>query len=104
MAPAASSYLGTEDPYRFQAYFNPKSGKFQSGSDALQRTPGAYSQTTRAMKQMEAFFDVNAYQEQRNRQLQQPERKRQLSRKDIERFKRAKKEKKLNRFRDWLKD
>ncbi|ORX62397.1 hypothetical protein DM01DRAFT_1331820 [Hesseltinella vesiculosa] len=100
---SASAY-GEQDPYKFQAYFNSKTGRFQTTGDLAQRHPGQFTQEFRAQRQMEAFFDVNAYQEERNVQHVQNDRKRPLSRKEVERFKKAKKEKKLNRMREWLRD
>ncbi|CAO3635012.1 unnamed protein product [Cunninghamella echinulata] len=87
---------GTMDPYRFQAHFNTKTGRFQTDSDTEQ-----YTMESRAKRQMDHYFDSDAYQEQRNQQLHRGQ-KRPLSKKDVERFKQAKKEKKINKMRGWL--
>ncbi|ORZ13186.1 hypothetical protein BCR42DRAFT_419355 [Absidia repens] len=100
---ASDHNLGATDPYRFQAFFNTKTGRFQNTNDVAQRHPDQYTMEARAKRQMEHYFDVEAYQAERNQQLEQG-RKRSLSRKEIERFKRAKKEKKANRMREWLRD
>ncbi|CAO3583670.1 unnamed protein product [Absidia cylindrospora] len=100
---ASDQNLGATDPYRFQAFFNTKTGRFQNTNDVAQRHPDQYTMEARAKRQMEHYFDVDAYQAERNQQLEQG-RKRSLSRKEIERFKRAKKEKKANRMREWLRD
>jgi hypothetical protein len=98
-----NQHLGATDPYRFQAFFNTKTGRFQTSGDVAQRNPENYSIEARGRRQMEHYFDVDAYQAERNQQAEQG-RKRSLTKKEIERYKRAKKEKKLNRMREWLRD
>ncbi|KAI8338659.1 hypothetical protein BC941DRAFT_423499, partial [Chlamydoabsidia padenii] len=93
------SHLGATDPYRFQAFFNTKTGRFQTAGGP--RNPENYSIEARGRRQMEHYFDVEAYQAERNQHVEQG-RKRALTKKEIERYKRAKKEKKMNRMREWL--
>ncbi|KAI8082914.1 uncharacterized protein BX664DRAFT_339399 [Halteromyces radiatus] len=103
--PTTSDHLGATDPYRFQAFFNTKTGRFQTAGDVAQRNPEQYTIEARGRRQMEHYFDVDAYQASRNQERQQQQgKKRTLSKKEIERFKRAKKEKKANRMRGWLMD
>lgn len=93
--------------YTYQAYFNKRTGKFQLASDVDRLNPERMSIENRAKRQMQYYFDVDAYTEERNRQRASGAaagQKRQLSKKDIERFKRAKHEKKMKRARDWLCD
>ncbi|SAL95333.1 hypothetical protein [Absidia glauca] len=79
-----NQHLGATDPYRFQAFFNTKTGRFQTSGDVAQRNPENYSIEARGRRQMEHYFDVDAYQAERNQQVEQG-RKRSLTKKEIER-------------------
>lgn len=94
--------------YTYQAYFNKRTGKFQMASDVDRLNPERMSIENRAKRQMQYYFDVDAYTEQRNREraagIPGKVTKRHLTKKDIERFKRAKQEKRMKRAREWLCD
>ncbi|KAG0180500.1 hypothetical protein DFQ28_002166 [Apophysomyces sp. BC1034] len=94
------------DPYKFQAYFNTKTGKFQTSSEVDRLNPERMSIENRAKRQMQYYFDVDGYMEQRNREkaLGIGQKRPQLTKKDIERFKKQKHEKKMRRAREWLCD
>ncbi|KAI8369327.1 uncharacterized protein BYT42DRAFT_105046 [Radiomyces spectabilis] len=100
------SYGNNDDPYKFQAFFNAKTGRFTTASEAERLNPENLSIESRAKRQMQYYFDVDAYMDERNRERQAgiSRQKRPLSKKDIERFKRAKQEKKSRRAREWLCD
>lgn len=102
----SSSTPPPQDGYTFQAYFNTRTGKFQSASEVDRLNPERLSIENRAKRQMQYYFDVDAYMEQRNREIAsgKANKKRPLTKKDIERFKRAKQEKKMRRAREWLCD
>ncbi|KAI7882493.1 hypothetical protein K492DRAFT_144979 [Lichtheimia hyalospora FSU 10163] len=104
--PASSTPSFANQSYTYQAYFNKRTGKFQLASDVDRLNPERMSIENRAKRQMQYYFDVDAYTEERNRERAAGAagQKRQLSKKDIERFKRAKHEKKMKRARDWLCD
>lgn len=94
--------------YTYQAYFNKRTGKFQMASDVDRLNPERMSIEERAKRQMQYYFDVDAYMEQRNREraagIPSKITKRHLTKKDIERFKKAKQEKRMKRAREWLCD
>lgn len=94
--------------YTYQAYFNKRTGKFQMASDVDRLNPERMSIENRAKRQMQYYFDVDAYTEQRNREraagIPGKVTKRHLTKKDIERFKKAKQEKRMKRAREWLCD
>lgn len=94
------------EPYVFQAYFNTRTGKFQTANEVDRFNPERLSIENRAKRQMQYYFDVDAYMEERNREKQSgmAGQKRRLTKKDIERFKQAKQEKKMRRAREWLCD
>ncbi|KAI7886708.1 hypothetical protein K492DRAFT_202979 [Lichtheimia hyalospora FSU 10163] len=98
----------TDHSYTYQAYFNKRTGKFQLASDVDRLNPERMSIENRAKRQMQYYFDVDAYTEQRNREraagVPYKVTKRHLTKKDIERFKKAKHEKKMKRAREWLCD
>ncbi|KAJ8662840.1 hypothetical protein O0I10_001016 [Lichtheimia ornata] len=104
--PTAATPSFANQSYTYQAYFNKRTGKFQLASDVDRLNPERMSIENRAKRQMQYYFDVDAYTEERNRERAAGAagQKRQLSKKDIERFKRAKHEKKMKRARDWLCD
>ncbi|CDH54087.1 hypothetical protein RO3G_09719 [Lichtheimia corymbifera JMRC:FSU:9682] len=104
--PSAATPSFANQSYTYQAYFNKRTGKFQLASDVDRLNPERMSIENRAKRQMQYYFDVDAYTEERNRERAAGAagQKRQLSKKDIERFKRAKHEKKMKRARDWLCD
>ncbi|KAJ3117010.1 hypothetical protein HDU96_008181 [Phlyctochytrium bullatum] len=94
VTPAAESFK--PDDIHLVATFNAKTGKFQAdrtGSDSY------FAPNAKAERQMAHFFDIDRYQEERNlMKLQQqlmPEGKKKLTKKDIDRFKKKNKEKKL---------
>ncbi|KAI8834705.1 hypothetical protein BC829DRAFT_406966, partial [Chytridium lagenaria] len=78
------------------ATFNQKTGRFQpdrAGGDSY------FNPNAKAERQMAHFFDIDQYQEERNMMRQQeamnPQTKKKLTKKDIDRFKKKNKEKKL---------
>ncbi|OAD75813.1 hypothetical protein PHYBLDRAFT_165793 [Phycomyces blakesleeanus NRRL 1555(-)] len=100
-----SSYFGTEDQYKFQAVFNAKTGKFQTSEEVERLHPDRMTIESRAKRQMQYYFDVDAYMDERNRERAAGAgQKRPLTKKDLDRFKKAKMEKKMKRARDWLCD
>ncbi|ORY95320.1 hypothetical protein BCR43DRAFT_492793 [Syncephalastrum racemosum] len=103
---AATSDIAQQQTYAYQAYFNTRTGKFQAASDVDRLNPERMSIENRAKRQMQYYFDVDAYTEQRNqeRMAAQAGQKRPLTKRDIERFKKAKHEKKMKRAREWLCD
>jgi hypothetical protein len=90
--------------YDSVAHFNARTGKFTSSKEADRLNPEYMSLESRAKRQMQYYFDVDAYQEQRNRERLEDAagKKRPLSKKEVEKFKRQKQEKKEKRKRDWL--
>ncbi|GAB5587509.1 hypothetical protein Unana1_02409 [Umbelopsis nana] len=90
--------------YDSVAHFNARTGKFTSSKEADRLNPEYMSLESRAKRQMQYYFDVDAYQEQRNRErmANAAGAKRPLSKKEVERFKRQKQEKKEKRKREWL--
>ncbi|KAG2176482.1 hypothetical protein INT43_005722 [Umbelopsis isabellina] len=90
--------------YESVAHFNSRTGKFTSSLEADRLNPEYMSLESRAKRQMQYYFDVDAYQEQRNRERQSnvAGQKRPLTKKEIEKFKRQKQEKKEKRKREWL--
>ncbi|KAI9023767.1 hypothetical protein CLU79DRAFT_748103 [Phycomyces nitens] len=100
-----SSYFGTDDQYKFQAVFNAKTGKFQTSEEVERLHPDRMTIESRAKRQMQYYFDVDAYMDERNRERAAGAgQKRPLTKKDLDRFKKAKLEKKMKRARDWLCD
>ncbi|KAG0945454.1 hypothetical protein G6F57_003977 [Rhizopus arrhizus] len=101
-----SYYPPTQDYsqlYSTQAHFNARTGKFTTHEDVARLNPENLSIENRATRQMQFYFDVDAYTEQRNRQrLLDNGTKRKLTRKEVERFKKKKQEKKNKRAREWL--
>ncbi|KAJ3213858.1 hypothetical protein HDU67_002359 [Dinochytrium kinnereticum] len=78
------------------ATFNQKTGRFQpdrAGGDSY------FNPNAKAERQMAHFFDIDQYQDERNRMRMQeammPQAKKKLTKKDIDRFKKKNKEKKL---------
>ncbi|KAI8367070.1 hypothetical protein BD560DRAFT_400017 [Blakeslea trispora] len=98
---------GYYDMYTSQAHFNARTGRFTTQADVERLNPENLTIESRATRQMQNYFDVDLYTEQRNqeRMLVQsgrvPKRK-PLTRKEVEYFKRMKKEKKSKRAREWL--
>ncbi|KAI9259297.1 hypothetical protein BY458DRAFT_517401 [Sporodiniella umbellata] len=89
--------------YTSQAHFNSRTGRFTTQEDASRLNPESMSIENRATRQMQFYFDVDAYTEQRNKQkLMDQGIKRKLTRKEVEYFKKMKQEKKNKRAREWL--
>ncbi|KAI8143760.1 hypothetical protein BJV82DRAFT_514131 [Fennellomyces sp. T-0311] len=107
-SPAAYPAYPTQDySYTFQAYFNSRTGKFQAANDVDRLNPERMSIENRATRQMQYYFDVDAYTEQRNRDRSlglSKASKQRLTKKEIDRYKKAKMEKKMKRAREWLCD
>ncbi|KAI9489469.1 hypothetical protein BDB00DRAFT_876343 [Zychaea mexicana] len=100
-------YPGQDYSYSVQAYFNSRTGKFQAASEMERLNPEHLSIESRATRQMKYYFDVDDYTEQRNRDRSlgvSSGSKQRLSKKDVNRYKRAKQDKKLKRAREWLRD
>jgi hypothetical protein len=100
-------YYQQEEGYTAQAHFNARTGRFTTQSDADRLNPDHLSIHARAKRQMENYFDVDSYTEQRNAQRSMIEagrvaKKKPLTRKEVEYFKKMKKEKKSKRAREWL--
>lgn len=101
--PSASS----ADLYTSQAHFNARTGRFTTQADVNRLNPEMLSIEARATRQMQNYFDVDSYTEQRNAQIHNAEngrinKKKPLTRKEVEYFKKMKKEKKSKRAREWL--
>ncbi|CEP15305.1 hypothetical protein [Parasitella parasitica] len=114
---AAASYDQYFDPnlaaassgesYTSHAHFNARTGRFTTQADVNRLNPEMLSIESRATRQMQNYFDVDSYTEQRNAQLNMAQngrvnKKKPLTRKEVEYFKRMKKEKKSKRAREWL--
>ncbi|KAJ2959806.1 hypothetical protein NQZ79_g4737 [Umbelopsis isabellina] len=102
--PSESIQQQPTSAYQSVAHFNSRTGKFTSSMEADRLNPEYMSLESRAKRQMQYYFDVDAYQEQRNRERQSnvAGQKRPLTKKEIEKFKRQKQEKKEKRKREWL--
>lgn len=102
--PSEASSQAAMDSYNSVAHFNSRTGKFTSSKEADTYNPDYMSLESRAKRQMQFYFDVDAYQEQINRErMANPAgKKRPLSKQEVEKFKRQKQEKKEKRKRDWL--
>ncbi|KAI8885114.1 hypothetical protein K501DRAFT_284450 [Backusella circina FSU 941] len=89
--------------YATQAHFNARTGRFTTNQDVERLNPELFTIENRGTKQMKYYFDVDSYTEEYNRQKQVTTgKKRSLTRKEVEYFKKAKKEKKSKRAREWL--
>jgi hypothetical protein len=93
--------------YTATAQFNARTGKFTTQDDASRLNPENLTIESRAKRQMQYYFDVDSYTEERNQEKAYVEdgragKKKQLSRKEIEYFKKMKKEKKSKKAREWL--
>ncbi|CAO3621377.1 unnamed protein product [Mucor fragilis] len=102
--PGASS---SADLYTSQAHFNARTGRFTTQADVNRLNPEMLTIEARAKRQMQNYFDVDSYTEQRNAQIHNAEngrinKKKPLTRKEVEYFKKMKKEKKSKRAREWL--
>jgi hypothetical protein len=94
-----------EDDYSYasQAHFNARTGRFTTSQDVERLNPDLFTIENRGTKQMKYYFDVDSYTEEYNRQKQTTSgKKRSLTRKEVEYFKKMKKEKKSKRAREWL--
>ncbi|KAI8580370.1 hypothetical protein K450DRAFT_238186 [Umbelopsis ramanniana AG] len=102
--PSEATSQAAMDSYNSVAHFNSRTGKFTSSKEADTYNPDYMSLESRAKRQMQFYFDVDAYQEQINRErLANPAgKKRPLTKQEVEKFKRQKQEKKEKRKRDWL--
>ncbi|KAG1473411.1 hypothetical protein G6F56_000967 [Rhizopus delemar] len=89
--------------YTSQAHFNSRTGRFTTQEDISRLNPEVMSIENRATRQMQFYFDVDAYTEQRNKQRMMDQgTKRKLTRKEVDYFKKMKQEKKNKRAREWL--
>jgi hypothetical protein len=100
-------YYQQEERYTAQAHFNARTGRFTTQADVDRLNPDHLSIHARAKRQMQNYFDVDSYTEQRNAQRNMIEegrvnKKKPLTRKEVEYFKKMKKEKKSKRAREWL--
>jgi hypothetical protein len=102
--PSEATSQAATDSYNSVAHFNSRTGKFTSSKEVDTYNPDYMSLESRAKRQMQFYFDVDAYQEQINRErLANPAgKKRPLTKQEVEKFKRQKHEKKEKRKRDWL--
>ncbi|KAJ3105634.1 hypothetical protein HDU97_007841 [Phlyctochytrium planicorne] len=93
--PSTAGFFGPGD-ISMSATFNAKTGKFQpdrSGGESY------FNPSAKAERQMAHFFDIDRYQEERNlmklQEAMMPQGKKKLTKKDIDKFKKKNKEKKL---------
>lgn len=96
-----------ETSYASTAHFNSRTGRFTTQDDVDRLNPENLTIESRAKRQMQFYFDVDSYTEERNSQRSFTEdgrvgKKKQLSRKEVEYFKKMKKEKKSKKAREWL--
>ncbi|KAI8887913.1 hypothetical protein K501DRAFT_174359 [Backusella circina FSU 941] len=88
--------------YSSLAHFNSRTGRFTMQENAMRLNPKNFTIENRATKQMSYYFDVDNYTEEYNRRrLGDSVKKRRLTRKEIDCFKKIKKGKK-KRAREWL--
>ncbi|KAG2221407.1 hypothetical protein INT45_012658 [Circinella minor] len=97
-------YYPQQEDYTYQAHFNTRTGKFQAASDLERLNPERMSLESRATRQMNYYFDVDSYTEQRNSLGVSQSSKQRLSKKELQKYKKAKLEKKMKKNRDWLRD
>lgn len=95
------------ESYTSHAHFNARTGRFTTQADVNRLNPEMLSIESRATRQMQNYFDVDTYTEQRNSQIHMADtgrinKKKPLTRKEVEYFKKMKKEKKSKRAREWL--
>ena len=95
------------ESYTSHAHFNARTGRFTTQADVNRLNPEMLSIESRATRQMQNYFDVDTYTEQRNAQIHMADsgrinKKKPLTRKEVEYFKKMKKEKKSKRAREWL--
>lgn len=100
-------YEQPEVNYASTAHFNARTGRFTTQEDVNRLNPENLTIESRAKRQMQVYFDVDSYTEERNNEklLAQEgriEKKKPLSRKEVEYFKKMKKEKKSKKAREWL--
>ncbi|KAF1805446.1 hypothetical protein FB192DRAFT_1455665 [Mucor lusitanicus] len=69
--PSASS--SSADLYTSQAHFNARTGRFTTQADVNRLNPEMLSIEARAKRQMQNYFDVDSYTEQRNAQIHNAE-------------------------------
>ncbi|KAI8640941.1 hypothetical protein BD408DRAFT_330548, partial [Parasitella parasitica] len=62
------SNAGTNEPYTSHAHFNARTGRFTTQADVNRLNPEMLSIEARATRQMQNYFDVDSYTEQRNAQ------------------------------------
>ncbi|KAI7895664.1 uncharacterized protein EV154DRAFT_494553 [Mucor mucedo] len=96
-----------ETSYASTAHFNARTGRFTTQNDVERLNPENLTIESRAKRQMQFYFDVDTYTEERNQQRSFTEdgrvgKKKQLTRKEVEYFKKMKKEKKSKKAREWL--
>lgn len=97
-----------EPSYTTTAHFNARTGRFTTQEDLNRLNPEHLTIENRATRQMQNFFDVDRYTEERNMQRAsytadgRIAKKKHLSRKEVEYFKKMKKEKKSKKAREWL--
>ncbi|GAA5799029.1 hypothetical protein HPULCUR_004438 [Helicostylum pulchrum] len=97
----------SEASYATTAHFNSRTGRFTTQEDASRLNPDNLTIENRATRQMQFYFDVDRYTEERNMQREYTAdgrvgKKKQLTRKEVEYFKKMKKEKKSKKAREWL--
>lgn len=93
--------------YTATAHFNARTGRFTTQEDVNRLNPENLTIESRAKRQMQFYFDVDSYTEERNNAKLQAQdgrvgKKKQLTRKEVEYFKKMKKEKKSKKAREWL--
>lgn len=96
-----------ETSYASTAHFNARTGRFTTQDDVERLNPENLTIESRAKRQMQFYFDVDSYTEERNQQRSFTEdgrvgKKKHLTRKEVEYFKKMKKEKKSKKAREWL--
>jgi hypothetical protein len=97
------NYFQDTTSYSSWAHFNSRTGWFTTQEDAMRLNPENYTTENRATKQMSYYFDVDSYTEQYNRhRLWDSQKKRALTRKEVNYFNKMKREKKQMRARKWL--
>lgn len=97
---AASSAVDT-DAYTFRAHFNARTGRFTSSTDLSRLNPERLSAENRAMRQMGYYFDHERFMEDRNSGSGGGGKVR-LSKADLEKLKKTRKEKKEMKGKKWL--
>ncbi|KAF3921015.1 hypothetical protein ABW20_dc0110597 [Dactylellina cionopaga] len=88
------------DPYAAHAAFNRTTGRFQAGSDAERQ-----NDESRARRQMEIYFDVDAAANCHDgRSLKAERQAKKLTKKEVKAFREKTRQKKEEKKRAWLRD